>query len=165
MPRLLNSCICNGVGDGSGRGDSGGSDDDDNGSVVMMIMMVVMTMMVVVVMMMIMIDVNMVVIILTIIMITLSQLLTVRSYDGETLLLNSIQRSDMGAYLCIANNGIPPPVSKRFVVQVHFHPLIKVSNQLVAAPVGSNVDIGCDVEASPKAMNSWYRDTATLQSV
>jgi hypothetical protein len=37
--------------------------------------------------------------------------------------------------------------------------LIKVTNQLVAAPVGSNVDIGCDVEASPRAMNSWYRDT------
>ncbi|PSN54752.1 hypothetical protein C0J52_20212 [Blattella germanica] len=65
----------------------------------------------------------------------------------------------MGAYLCIASNGIPPPVSKRFLVQVHFHPLIKVSNQLVAAPVASNVDIGCDVEASPKAMNSWFRDT------
>ncbi|KAJ9600602.1 hypothetical protein L9F63_026259, partial [Diploptera punctata] len=83
----------------------------------------------------------------------------VKMYDGETLLLNSVQRSDMGAYLCIANNGIPPPVSKRFMVEVHFHPLIKVSNQLVAAPVGSNVDIGCDVEASPKAMNSWYKDT------
>ncbi|XP_033609885.1 lachesin [Cryptotermes secundus] len=83
----------------------------------------------------------------------------VRSYDGETLFLNSIQRADMGAYLCIANNGIPPPVSKRFVVQVQFQPSVKVSNQLVAAPAGSNVDIGCDVEASPKAMNSWFRET------
>jgi hypothetical protein len=42
---------------------------------------------------------------------------------------------------------------------VTVRPLIKVSNQLVAAPVGSNVDIGCDVEASPKAMNSWFRDS------
>nr|CAD7431001.1 unnamed protein product [Timema monikensis] len=84
--------------------------------------------------------------------------LAVRQYDGENLLLNSIQRSDMGAYLCIASNGIPPSVSKRFIVQVHFHPLIKVSNQLVAAPVGSDVLIQCYVEASPRAMNSWYRD-------
>nr|CAD7256173.1 unnamed protein product [Timema shepardi] len=38
------------------------------------------------------------------------------------------------------------------------HPLIKVSNQLVAAPVGSDVLIQCYVEASPRAMNSWYRD-------
>nr|CAD7201727.1 unnamed protein product [Timema douglasi] len=85
----------------------------------------------------------------------------VRQYDGENLLLNSIQRSDMGAYLCIASNGIPPSVSKRFIVQVHFHPLIKVSNQLVAAPVGSDVLIQCYVEASPRAMNSWYRDMGT----
>jgi hypothetical protein len=42
----------------------------------------------------------------------------VRSYEGETLFLNGIQRTDMGSYLCIASNGIPPPVSKRFVVQV-----------------------------------------------
>jgi hypothetical protein len=42
----------------------------------------------------------------------------VKSYEGETLFLNAIQRTDMGAYLCIASNGIPPPVSKRFVVQV-----------------------------------------------
>ncbi|KAJ9597734.1 hypothetical protein L9F63_011444, partial [Diploptera punctata] len=83
----------------------------------------------------------------------------VKTYDGETLLLNSIQRSDMGAYLCIASNGIPPPVSKRFMVQVNFEPLIKVPNQLVAAPLASNVDIGCDVEASPRAINIWYRDS------
>lgn len=83
----------------------------------------------------------------------------VRSFDGDTLLLTNIQRSDIGAYLCIASNGVPPTVSKRFIVNVHFHPLIKVSNQLVAAPLESAVLIQCYVEASPKAMNSWLRDT------
>ncbi|KAK9889040.1 hypothetical protein WA026_004321 [Henosepilachna vigintioctopunctata] len=65
----------------------------------------------------------------------------------------------MGAYLCIASNGIPPSVSKRFAVRVHFHPVIRVSNQLVAAPVASDVLVQCYVEASPKAMNHWMRDT------
>ncbi|KAK7866545.1 hypothetical protein R5R35_002875 [Gryllus longicercus] len=88
--------------------------------------------------------------------------LSAKTFDGETLLLSSIQRADMGAYLCIASNGVPPSVSKRFIVQVHFHPLIKVSNQLVAAPVTSDVLLECYVEASPKAMNSWYRDTDSL---
>ncbi|XP_044731282.1 lachesin-like [Chrysoperla carnea] len=81
------------------------------------------------------------------------------SYDGDTLHLTNIQRADMGAYLCIASNGIPPSVSKRFTVQVHFHPLIKVSNQLVAAPMESDVLIQCYVETSPRALNSWYKDT------
>ncbi|RZF45861.1 hypothetical protein LSTR_LSTR010817 [Laodelphax striatellus] len=86
----------------------------------------------------------------------------VRSYDGETLLLSNIQRTDMGPYLCIASNGVPPTVSKRFNVQVHFHPVMKVSNQLVAAPVGSDVVIQCFVETSPKAMHSWFKDSGAL---
>ncbi|XP_017772641.1 PREDICTED: lachesin-like [Nicrophorus vespilloides] len=82
-----------------------------------------------------------------------------RTYDGDTLVLGNIQRSDMGAYLCIASNGVPPSVSKRFTVRVHFHPLIRVSNQLVAAPAASDVLVQCYVEASPRAMNHWTRDT------
>ncbi|XP_026467569.1 lachesin-like [Ctenocephalides felis] len=82
-----------------------------------------------------------------------------RTVSGDTLILHNIQRSDMGAYLCIASNGVPPSVSKRFIVQVHFHPAIRVANQLVGAPAGSDVTLQCHVEASPKAMNSWYRDS------
>nr|CAH7717531.1 unnamed protein product [Callosobruchus chinensis] len=42
-----------------------------------------------------------------------------RSYEGEVLTLTNIQRNDMGAYLCIAMNKVPPSVSKRFTVIVH----------------------------------------------
>ncbi|XP_056645667.1 lachesin-like [Diorhabda sublineata] len=81
-----------------------------------------------------------------------------RVFDGESLTLMNVQRTDMGAYLCIASNGVPPSVSKRFNIIVHFHPLIRVSNQLVAAPITSDVHVQCYVEASPKAMNHWMRD-------
>lgn len=40
---------------------------------------------------------------------------------------------------------------------VSVHPMIKVTNQLVAAPTGSNVHIQCYVETSPKAMHSWAK--------
>lgn len=33
--------------------------------------------------------------------------------------MSGVQRSDMGGYLCIASNGIPPSVSKRYDVQVN----------------------------------------------
>ncbi|KAK9511129.1 hypothetical protein O3M35_005750 [Rhynocoris fuscipes] len=74
----------------------------------------------------------------------------------------------MGSYLCIASNGIPPTVSKRIIVKVHckyialqfikIHPMVKVQNQLVGAPVGRDVSIQCYVETSPKAMHSWYKE-------
>ncbi|XP_049832202.1 lachesin-like [Schistocerca gregaria] len=79
--------------------------------------------------------------------------------EGDTLLLSGVTRADMGVYLCVASNGVPPAVSKRFPVSVHFHPLIKVTNQLVLAPQGSDVVLQCYVEASPRALNSWHRET------
>lgn len=45
--------------------------------------------------------------------------LVVKVVDGERLALSGVQRTDMGGYLCIASNGIPPSVSKRYDVQVN----------------------------------------------
>ncbi|XP_044315298.1 lachesin isoform X2 [Drosophila rhopaloa] len=42
-----------------------------------------------------------------------------KSVEGEQLVLTNVHRSDMGAYNCIASNGIPPSVSKRFDVHVN----------------------------------------------
>lgn len=39
-------------------------------------------------------------------------------WEGETLEIARISRLDMGAYLCIASNGVPPSVSKRIKVSV-----------------------------------------------
>ncbi|GIX98465.1 lachesin [Caerostris extrusa] len=40
--------------------------------------------------------------------------------EGEFLNMTQVTREDMGAYLCIASNGIPPSVSKRILLQVNF---------------------------------------------
>lgn len=37
---------------------------------------------------------------------------------GNVLNLIRVSRADMGSYLCIASNGIPPSVSKRIVLDV-----------------------------------------------
>lgn len=39
--------------------------------------------------------------------------------EGEVLMLTKVTRSEMGAYLCIAANGVPPSVSKRMMLHVH----------------------------------------------
>lgn len=38
--------------------------------------------------------------------------------EGSTLELHKISRLDMGVYMCIASNGVPPTVSKRIFVSV-----------------------------------------------
>ncbi|XP_035914095.1 protein amalgam [Anopheles stephensi] len=81
----------------------------------------------------------------------------VKFVEGERLVLNQVQRTDMGGYLCIASNGVPPSVSKRFDVQVNFAPNVKAGNQLVAAPVESHVMLQCIVEAFPTPLNGWHK--------
>lgn len=49
-----------------------------------------------------------------------------------------------------------------FLIKVK--PLIKVSNQLVAAPVNSDVLLQCYVESSPKALNTWYKNNGEKTS-
>lgn len=54
---------------------------------------------------------------------------TVYDWDGDVLEITKISRLDMGAYLCIASNTVPPSVSKRIKVSVDceyqiIHPLI-----------------------------------------
>ncbi|XP_031778662.1 lachesin isoform X1 [Nasonia vitripennis] len=78
--------------------------------------------------------------------------------EGEVLSFPIIGRSEMGSYLCIASNGVPPSVSKRMMLQVHFRPLIEVPNQLVGAPMRTMVTLSCKVEASPKPINYWTRE-------
>ncbi|XP_043510278.1 lachesin-like isoform X4 [Frieseomelitta varia] len=82
--------------------------------------------------------------------------------EGETLTLSKVTRSEMGTYLCIASNGVPPSVSKRMMLHVHFHPMVQVPNQLVGAPTGTNVTLVCLVEASPKAINYWTRESGEM---
>ncbi|XP_044749436.1 lachesin-like isoform X2 [Coccinella septempunctata] len=83
-------------------------------------------------------------------------------YQGEILRLAKISRTEMGAYMCIATNGVPPTVSKRIIVNVHFHPVIHVPNQLVGSPVGTDVSLECHIEAFPKSINYWIRDTGEM---
>ncbi|XP_076233887.1 lachesin [Calliopsis andreniformis] len=89
---------------------------------------------------------------------------SVSEFQGEELKLTKISRNEMGVYHCIASNGVPPAVSKRIFINVHFSPVIHVPNQLVGAPLGTDVVLECFVEASPKSINYWVKDDAMIIS-
>lgn len=51
----------------------------------------------------------------------------------------------------------PLPLSRSLCLYT-VHPLVQVPNQLVGAPVLTDVTLICNVEASPKAINYWQRE-------
>ncbi|XP_050729138.1 lachesin-like [Eriocheir sinensis] len=85
--------------------------------------------------------------------------------ESEELVLKSVTREDMGAYLCIASNKVPPSISKRIVLDVHFHPVITAPNQLVGAPLDTSVTLECQVAAFPNAVHFWrFNDQLLINS-
>lgn len=46
-------------------------------------------------------------------------ILAVETFNGETLHLVKLDRRQMGSYLCIASNDVPPAVSKRITLHVN----------------------------------------------
>ncbi|XP_070489902.1 neurotrimin-like [Chironomus tepperi] len=88
-----------------------------------------------------------------------SEVLTV---EGATLNIPRVNRLHMGSYLCIASNGVPPSVSKRITLIVHFPPMISVANQLVGAYEGQKVTLECHSEAFPKSINYFMREKGEI---
>ncbi|XP_058805965.1 lachesin-like isoform X2 [Phymastichus coffea] len=83
---------------------------------------------------------------------------TTKTYKGEQLQLWKVQRQEMGSYLCIASNGVPPSVSKRHYVNVLFKPTINTREHTVTAMVTGNVTLEYYIEASPKPLMTWYTE-------
>ncbi|XP_063367910.1 limbic system-associated membrane protein-like [Cydia splendana] len=86
----------------------------------------------------------------------------VESYVGSSLPLWRVDRKQMGAFLCIASNDVPPAVSKRIILLVNFAPTVKVPNQLLGAPLGTDVKLKCYVEAYPNTINYWIKNRGEM---
>lgn len=64
----------------------------------------------------------------------------VSHFNGSTLTIEKAGRLNMGAYLCIATNGIPPTISKRIMLIVHCtytYPLLPSSSSLLISSSGT----------------------------
>ncbi|XP_051153832.1 lachesin-like isoform X1 [Leptopilina boulardi] len=94
--------------------------------------------------------------------IAINKSLSVSELEGNTLEMTRISRLDMGAYLCIASNGIPPTVSKQIKVSVDFPPMLSIPHQLVGVPLGYSVTLECHTEAHPTSLNYWTREDGLM---
>ncbi|XP_055935206.1 lachesin-like isoform X2 [Argiope bruennichi] len=84
------------------------------------------------------------------------------SYEGEDLVISKVSRLHMGTYICTAENGVPPSMSRRTQLYVHFPPMLWIPNQLIGGSVGNSVTLECLVEAFPKSLNYWTRHDGQL---
>ncbi|CAH0388922.1 unnamed protein product [Bemisia tabaci] len=82
--------------------------------------------------------------------------------DGEDLHLMKVSRLHMGVYLCIAANGVPPPVNRRVSLTVHFPPMLTIPYQLEAAYLGKTVTLECLTEAFPPSLNYWTTERGDM---
>ncbi|KAL0134181.1 hypothetical protein PUN28_001188 [Cardiocondyla obscurior] len=87
---------------------------------------------------------------------------SVNVVDGEVLHIVKISRLHMGAYLCIASNGVPPSVSKRVSLRVQFPPMLSIPNQLEGAYIGQDVTLECHTEAYPNSINYWTTERGDM---
>uniref|UniRef100_A0A146LH66 Lachesin n=2 Tax=Lygus hesperus TaxID=30085 RepID=A0A146LH66_LYGHE len=87
---------------------------------------------------------------------------SVNVIDGEVLHITKVSRLHMGAYLCIASNGVPPSISKRVMLRVQFPPMLSIPNQLEGAYVGQDVSLECHTEAYPVSINYWTTERGDM---
>ncbi|RWS25979.1 lachesin-like protein [Leptotrombidium deliense] len=88
----------------------------------------------------------------------------VRNITGETLTITRVTRVHMGAYLCIAANGIPPSVSRltRDLYSETVPPAVWIPNQLIASSMRQQVTLTCHIDAFPSSVNYWIKDSADI---
>ncbi|XP_014299177.1 uncharacterized protein LOC103574426 [Microplitis demolitor] len=82
----------------------------------------------------------------------------VSSVIGTILNITVVNREHMGEYMCIADNGIPPPASYKFRLEVQFPPFIRVCHQIIKVQLGGMAILECEVEAFPEPTTWWERD-------
>lgn len=82
--------------------------------------------------------------------------------ERSSLELPKISRLNMGDYLCVASNGIPPSTSNKFSIKVQFPPMFWIPSQLEAAHPGQDVTLECHSEAFPKSINYWVNNKGAM---
>ncbi|KAI5732403.1 hypothetical protein M8J77_026306 [Diaphorina citri] len=81
---------------------------------------------------------------------------------SSTLNFTRINRINMGAYMCLADNGLAPAANQTFNIEVHFPPQILIRNRRVGVPIGRTATLECEVEAFPLSVRYWEFIDGTL---
>lgn len=82
--------------------------------------------------------------------------------QSDRLEIHKVRREDMGAYLCIASNDVPPAVSKRIYLRVQFPPYILPGLSVLGTAEGEKLTLECIVESYPQSFVVWSKGDRIL---
>lgn len=82
--------------------------------------------------------------------------------EDRVLNLTRVSREEMGGYVCIASNGIPPTARMDVLLEVRFAPFIRIKQWSIGTELGGWALLECVVEAFPPAVNTWMTGSGRL---
>lgn len=84
-------------------------------------------------------------------------------FSGANLTIE-VKKEDRGRYICEASNGIGDPVSKSFLLEVSFGPMISAKRPKIGQKEGYEANLICIVSSYPPAAVSWLRNDKELNN-
>ncbi|KAG9510840.1 Collagen alpha-1(XVII) chain, partial [Fragariocoptes setiger] len=75
-----------------------------------------------------------------------------------------VSRHQAGMYVCTAANGIPPPIMKKFHLDVSHAPTLRVPSR-VTSKVGASAYLECISESNPASSSYWMFESRALMSI
>lgn len=82
--------------------------------------------------------------------------------NGELIVIGNVSRYCDDIYICVANNGVPPAVSRQMRVTVEFAPEIQLQNRRMGQVRGRETILECTITAFPLAQTAWEKEGRRL---
>lgn len=81
---------------------------------------------------------------------------------GDELNFINVNHRHSGIYTCTADNGFGEPVKEKIEVSVEFEPEVEVEEVFIHATQGNAIELVCVVNANPKPIVKWFKNTMEL---
>jgi len=86
----------------------------------------------------------------------------IEKFRGSKTISFYIHKDSSSEYECVADNSIPPTVSKKIYLNIQYAPQIKFLNSKVFQKKGERVIFDCNVNSNPLSKIYWYKNQTRI---
>ncbi|XP_023213929.1 lachesin-like [Centruroides sculpturatus] len=73
--------------------------------------------------------------------------------------VRNLRPEDFGSYTCVAKNSLGETEG---TIRLYVPPMIWIPNQLIGAPLGTDVTLDCNLESHPRSVTYWTREGGVM---